>query len=449
MQGPGDGYTVALGNNHAPQFYHIADYTTLSKDALQFVRRLYVNCDLTTFNPWFGNIILHMTGLEDIVFNLGFHPGPREVAHVFQSILKHKNRPRVHVHFELEIEDTSLSSIFDWLKKEWSDFGKLNVESLTIKYPHKDLRFPKFFFETVRGFTSLKNLKLICGHGSVELSEVNTALNGKFGMHHIATFLKDMPNLECLHLDIPPTDFEWPELPHLRQLVAPLSSFDMSCTFEMFDNVTQLQLTDGKSPKARNKSILPSFRNLKSLGLCGEHPNLPALMDHFLKHNSRLVNVSLEEGNLNLSPDTLATLLSRVERLDIPAEWPLPLAMTLYTSKKLQHILYTGLIDGEDDEYVSLGLLVQATLDNEVSPDLKTIQVDLLCLGPCKDENADVVTLEELQSFFEEELPSEVVKAMILPVCPINGRVSHTAVIDLDAIRELRAKGKFHAVKMF
>lgn len=193
---------------------------------------IYVKADCPPLKPWFGNALSQMDSLQDALFHLGLNPDCQEVAHVFQSIAKHKNRPRVHAHFNFEFYETCLFEVFDWLEDQWSDFRKLNVQSLYIDYDHESIKFPQSFFKTVKEFTLLKRLVLNCGDYFRILDKIERFLNGTHGMHRIATFLKDFANLEHLHLNIPSTEFEWPKLAHLTMLYAPLCTMEKECTFE-------------------------------------------------------------------------------------------------------------------------------------------------------------------------------------------------------------------------
>lgn len=94
-----DEYNMALSEKSAPQFYHVANYTSLSKDVLRLVQRLYVNGFCPPHKSWFSNIVSNMTSLKDVMLFLTIRPKVHDLAHVFSSILKHKNSPCVHAHF--------------------------------------------------------------------------------------------------------------------------------------------------------------------------------------------------------------------------------------------------------------------------------------------------------------------------------------------------------------
>lgn len=235
-------YNMAVSDKPAPQFYHIAHYESLSKDTLALVRRLYIHKVNRSSRYWFPDLISKLTSLEEVMIFVTVQPDIGDMGHIFPPLLKHKNRPRVHA--DLDLNTFHLSSLEYLRKKEngWSAFRKLNVQSLTIEYSLEEVKFPKFFFAIVKGFTSLKKLKFFQKPDYVGMAKDNKKYGGDYPLYYLTRLLKHFPNFEELDIGMPPHHFEWPVFSRLTKLLVPLWVFKKRTTFENFDTVTHLEL---------------------------------------------------------------------------------------------------------------------------------------------------------------------------------------------------------------
>lgn len=422
-RGNEDQHNRAITTQSVPQFYHLADYATLSKDALQYVRRLYVATGCPPFRPWFGKVLPHMTSLQEVMLSLGA-PCELENVHVFGALLKHKNRPRVHAIFDYPWYDVFLFPFSTRSETEWSDFCKLNVESLDISYYHEKHEFPQSFFEMIRGFTSLKRLKLYGRHNDdPEFPEMKSP--GSVSMYHIATLLQDLKNLQHLDYNLPPSDLKWPKLVHLTKLSAPLWAFEVNRPMDTFDSVTHLELLRQGFP---SRVCLP-FRNLKTLALLEAHSGAPKTLEVLVEMNPGLVNLSLQNCAMPLPLHTLDKLMSQLERLDVHGQGPLEFFDILRRAKRLQHFYYAGIAD---EDYVSMAQVMHAVWRNQISPDLQIVQVDPRCFW---SSEPDPNPMNYIRQELVETVPLELVDLAVKPVCPVDRSKGQVVVIDLEAMR--------------
>lgn len=212
---------------------------------------------------------------------------------------------------------------------------------------------------------------------------------------------------------------------------------------KFFDTVTHLEVS-GEDLTVGSAPILPPFRKLTSLGVYGAQPNASALLEHMLEHNPSLVNLSLDRCDKPLPRDTLARFMSQVERLNIYGEGPVDFKTIVSNAQKLQQFHYFADTEDEEVQYdlIPIKWLVSAVMKNEISPDLKIIQVRPASLAYTGEEDI-YINLDTIRLDLEEDFPPEVVSAMILSIFPVNRHILRMVVIDLDAIREFRAKDMF------
>lgn len=102
----------------------------------------------------------------------------------------------------------------------------------------------------------------------------------------------------------------------------------------------------------------------------------------------------MEEGDEEFDPETIGRLVAQIERLILICTSPLVFEELLFTSRKLQHIFY---VREDHDDFLWMEMIEQAVVENNISPDLKTVQVGLsflgLCGNDCEDTSLDVVRL--------------------------------------------------------
>lgn len=422
------------------QLLFVTHYKSLPRSAMKHVRTLCLSTANTPYQPWLFELASEMTSLEDVLLELvGFPRSIANIAFMFDVVAKHKNRPRVHVNFEMLCDESAsawgFSELLKMFESEWAQFKALKVVTLALTVANENLRYPESFFDMIKGFKSLKNL---CYYDvNFDLIDLHDArLNGLRSLPTAAQeVFKDLPNLENLGFTARVPYFELPPNSRVSRLRMTINTFTpFNNSYEMFDRVTHLTIDHGD----KGELVFPKFRNLTTLSLKLKDSRGEQLLEHFVACNPRLVNLYLALAHF--SNTLLKRVLVNIQRLYITDAGTNTLEDILSFSPKQLCELFVSFDRVSMAKALSLDWVVDAVVAGDViSPNLEKIQVSLLSVGYGTHQGELEMVIFFLsacsvQSRLDFRFPYEAKQEIIVPVCSRAEHQKGLFIIDLKAM---------------
>lgn len=418
-----------LNRSSKPQFHLIPSYTALSTEALRHLHCLHLSVSAVTYKPWLSDLLPCMTFLQEVRFYITVQHDTDEVAYIIEELLKHKNRLRVHVYIGLSFGlNGDLIKTFHAFENEWAQIKDLKIESLTIEFGSRHNTFPKFFLDMISELSALKKLSIFCLYEE----ELTYELGRSWECHemgHVLHLLKKLPNLEEFNVDFGLHHFDWPLNDRISTMTVPVWMLQTPGTFEVFDNVTHLEITN----KFSSVDVTPPFRNLQTLGLHDFSFRTPKLLEHFVSNNPKLVNLHLDTCSFPVQADEFVCHFSKIQRLELSITH-LDFKRVLLAAPCLRQLVFLPSGDLNGYDLFSLSWLVDAVLNGQVSPDLERIEVQPVSVLPGLGKKISGV--EWARDFLVHRVSEEVAKKIIVPIVCYKEREITGFLIDVKAIRK-------------
>lgn len=302
----------------------------IPESALLYIQTLTLGFEMCKglFSPELPLLISKMSSLQEVTIHIQDNGDFPEIRQTIESILRHKNEIIVHTWWELAAGQTLFSIILEEFVKKCRSWRKLRNETLFLKFTNGVKRIPTSFLEFVK---KQKHLKSFCVCLDIYYTNYRVEprhLANTVDITEIPRYLKDLPNLEEMRMLTPDARIsrkcDWAPAPTVEFLALPLGMLKRSHKFEIFDNVSYLELTDHED----YHFMEPPFRKLKTLVLSKFSDKLPEILEHFVSCNPGLTCLSLHkcdlEGVLELhsSLGPLVRLFEKIEKLEIyQTEW--------------------------------------------------------------------------------------------------------------------------------
>lgn len=413
-------------------------YRLLSPDVLKHVQSLFFN--LTFFKGpskcWVSQFFQNMTSLKQVTAIVEFRTVPiKKTDLIVAELLAHKTLLKVHLSFNflLQVNVPAAATLEKLFETEWAAWTNLDIEFLGMYFCYTVSYISPLFIQISQKFKSLKTVvikQFALDEFFAKPYKTPRPIIREDNSDAISLLLDDLrrDSKESITEEQTLQD-DKKTLGSSCNLSIPLSMLDSTRTFEMFDNITQLEIST-KFSQLDGPEVRPPFRKLKTLGLyhC-EIPKAVELLNHLVACNPSLTKLVMDQGSLIQDHAFLSRVFANLQQMHCFHVKHLSFHDLVLCAPRLQHLTITPGTCDLDSELVNV---MQAFIGNKLSKALDTVEVMQMLEW---DREVFSNSLAWARSVLEAFVPSDVAgKAVQPPAVPDWSRSSF--VLDFRLLRK-------------
>lgn len=285
------------------------------KEALKYVDTFFIST-LEPHGPkyhWLPIALAKMTMLRQVTLMMTTFDNVDNCMYTIGSLADHKND--ICIDFLLYNLSQKTLRYWDLYETKFSRLRELNIKSwLILVNVFLPVRFPAGFITTFASHQNSQKLAALECTTLTPLFELNDQVKVSM-VNEILAVINNAPDIETFRLDfsIPQDPDDWIPGPRLSKMDVSCTIFKSFHTYEMFDNITHLELHCNGSNHTRKR--IP-VRNLKELRIhYSKEPTFRPTLEYLVCDNPNLVNLCIFDMAYPLAPTQLRSIFAKIERL--------------------------------------------------------------------------------------------------------------------------------------